>query len=242
MADLNDQGRVRVCSACKIEKPATPDHYGREKRTLDNCKAQCRECERAYLAAWRAQNPGRDREYYEKNKARLLPQMREKAKARRVEKRDEVLAVSAAWREKNREKVRQYQRKYFANNRESELARIRGYYAENPDKWAEKKANGEAWRRANRDQARSYVRNRRAKLKAADGTHAGADIERLWNGQKGRCWWCSTKLTDGYHVDHRIPISRGGSNGPENLVISCAPCNLKKNDKMPWEMTEPRLL
>lgn len=31
-----------------------------------------------------------------------------------------------------------------------------------------------------------------------------------------------------YHVDHVEPISRGGTNAPENLQILCAPCNLAK--------------
>jgi 5-methylcytosine-specific restriction endonuclease McrA len=31
-------------------------------------------------------------------------------------------------------------------------------------------------------------------------------------------------------------LSRGGGNGPENLVISCATCNVRKNDRLPHEM------
>jgi len=38
-----------------------------------------------------------------------------------------------------------------------------------------------------------------------------------------------------YHVDHRVPIARGGSNGPENLVIACPDCNRRKNAQMPHE-------
>ena len=48
--------------------------------------------------------------------------------------------------------------------------------------------------------------------------------------QNGRCGICET--TDGpFHVDHRRPISRGGSNERSNLWILCAPCNLSKNDR-----------
>jgi 5-methylcytosine-specific restriction endonuclease McrA len=89
-----------------------------------------------------------------------------------------------------------------------------------------------------RDQAelyKSHVRNRRHKLKTSIGSHDATDIERLWDKQKGRCTYCSVMLADGYHVDHRMPISLGGSNGPENLQLTCQPCNLKKHNKHPDE-------
>jgi 5-methylcytosine-specific restriction endonuclease McrA len=38
-------------------------------------------------------------------------------------------------------------------------------------------------------------------------------------------------LSKGYHVDHMTPLSRGGSNGPENLVCACRRCNLSKHNK-----------
>jgi 5-methylcytosine-specific restriction endonuclease McrA len=37
------------------------------------------------------------------------------------------------------------------------------------------------------------------------------------------------------HVDHAIPVSRGGSDEWHNLVPACEPCNLKKHAKTPEE-------
>jgi 5-methylcytosine-specific restriction endonuclease McrA len=34
-----------------------------------------------------------------------------------------------------------------------------------------------------------------------------------------------------FHVDHKTPLSRGGSNWPSNIVCACAECNMKKNAK-----------
>ena len=31
-----------------------------------------------------------------------------------------------------------------------------------------------------------------------------------------------------YHVDHIVPLSKGGEHQEWNLVIACAPCNLAK--------------
>jgi 5-methylcytosine-specific restriction endonuclease McrA len=50
-----------------------------------------------------------------------------------------------------------------------------------------------------------------------------------------RCAYCGTtsgKLT----LDHVIPRSRGGDSVWENVVTSCAPCNLKKGDRLPHEV------
>lgn len=41
------------------------------------------------------------------------------------------------------------------------------------------------------------------------------------------CVYCSS--TDGpFHIDHVIPVSLGGGNNLENLVVSCRDCNLAK--------------
>jgi 5-methylcytosine-specific restriction endonuclease McrA len=48
-----------------------------------------------------------------------------------------------------------------------------------------------------------------------------------------RCQYCggSGRLT----VDHVVPRSRGGRSSWENMVTSCAPCNLRKADRLPAE-------
>lgn len=44
------------------------------------------------------------------------------------------------------------------------------------------------------------------------------------------CEECSVKLPEGpwLHIDHRVPKSKGGSDGPENLRVLCQPCNSDK--------------
>ena len=49
-----------------------------------------------------------------------------------------------------------------------------------------------------------------------------------------RCVYCgssSGRLT----LDHVLPRSRGGESVWENVVTSCAPCNLRKADRLPEE-------
>lgn len=65
--------------------------------------------------------------------------------------------------------------------------------------------------------------------------HTERDIERLWWFQSGLCYYCRQPLEQGYHVDHMDPLSRGGSNGPENLCLACGSCNDSKHAKTAGE-------
>jgi 5-methylcytosine-specific restriction endonuclease McrA len=50
-----------------------------------------------------------------------------------------------------------------------------------------------------------------------------------------RCVYCGSsngRLT----LDHVVPRSRGGASVWENVVTSCAPCNLRKGDRLPEEV------
>jgi hypothetical protein len=75
----------------------------------------------------------------------------------------------------------------------------------------------------------------RAQRRAAEGFYTKADVELLMRSQKGLCWWCGKPAGDNYEVDHRIAISRGGTNWPNNLCISCFDCNRQKHNKLPHE-------
>lgn len=49
-----------------------------------------------------------------------------------------------------------------------------------------------------------------------------------------RCAFCGASnviLT----LDHKIPLSKGGTWKPSNLQLLCADCNTEKADKMPWD-------
>lgn len=51
-----------------------------------------------------------------------------------------------------------------------------------------------------------------------------------YNLQNFKCAYCGKDL-EKYHVDHKIPICRGGCNDKSNLAISCPSCNLRKGRK-----------
>ena len=86
---------------------------------------------------------------------------------------------------------------------------------------------------------RGIARNARARARKSgvSGDFSRPDIAKILKGQKRRCWWCRKKLGADYQMDHRIPLSRGGSNAPGNMVAACPTCNRSKGSKMPWEFS-----
>lgn len=53
----------------------------------------------------------------------------------------------------------------------------------------------------------------------------------VWQRDEGRCAYCGADNGE-FHVDHIVPVAKGGSNDPENLTIACAPCNMSKGDRL----------
>lgn len=108
-----------------------------------------------------------------------------------------------------------------------------------------KKPRTERHRQQDRDRRKTpeYKSNKRAsnhtykaRKKNAQGTHTGKDIDIQFRSQRGKCWHCGKKLDpDDYHVDHLTPLSRGGSNAADNIVITCPHCNMSKNDRLTHE-------
>ena len=135
----------------------------------------------------------------------------------------------------NRERNIEYQRVYYATHREQLLEKQHVYNATRRDRISER---SRAWKKANPDRVDFSNRTRRARKNGAEGTHTTADVQAQYERQKGRCFWCGEKVGDTYHVDHIVPLARGGSNWPENLVIACPHCNTSRGTKLPHEWPE----
>lgn len=53
------------------------------------------------------------------------------------------------------------------------------------------------------------------------------------------CYLCSKPITFGDdHLEHKTPVSRGGSNNKNNLAVACSRCNLRKNIKTEEEFKQ----
>ena len=52
------------------------------------------------------------------------------------------------------------------------------------------------------------------------------------NLQPKTCALCGGSLTQGFHIDHAIPVKHGGLTTMSNLQPLCPSCNLKKGKKL----------
>jgi len=147
----------------------------------------------------------------------------------------------------NGDAIRAAERAYQAANPESAVARRRRYQEAHPERVTESQRRysethhdiilerQRAWEAAHRAEGVARNNARRARLADAPGHHTSSDIHAQSERQKQRCYWCGSKVRERYHVDHVMPLALGGSDGPENLVISCPPCNLSKGARHPME-------
>lgn len=57
----------------------------------------------------------------------------------------------------------------------------------------------------------------------------------LWRRQAGLCALCHTPMSlqaGATHLDHRVPIARGGRHEEKNLQLAHAACNLRKGARL----------
>jgi 5-methylcytosine-specific restriction endonuclease McrA len=136
------------------------------------------------------------------------------------------------YRQRHPERIKQRSRAWYLANKEKVKARAAKWASENRER---RKEIGRKSYHAYPEKARALRDRRRALLASASGCYTAQDVKIQLKLQRNRCYWCGTRLGTDYHIDHVIPLCRGGSNGRENIVISCASCNLRKNKKMPEE-------
>ncbi len=79
------------------------------------------------------------------------------------------------------------------------------------------------------------IRSRLKTTKVVSSDANANDVTLQHKTQKDLCWWCGVKLNGVYEVDHRVPLTKGGSSGAGNIVIACPKCNHKKASRMPYE-------
>jgi len=99
-----------------------------------------------------------------------------------------------------------------------------GYYARHAERL---KARIAEYHRANPDVVRAKSNKHRALRLAAEGAFTAAEWTELVRSYRGRCAYCGEASL--LEPDHRVALSRGGSNGIENILPACRRCNARKH-------------
>jgi|LakMenEpi03Aug12_release.lakeMendotaPanAssembly.Ray.scaffolds.fasta_scaffold199008_2 5-methylcytosine-specific restriction endonuclease McrA len=79
------------------------------------------------------------------------------------------------------------------------------------------------------------VKNRLARRKEleknARGCFTFSDIQKIRKELQDECRFCGAPLNQGGEIEHLTPLSRGGTNYPRNLTLTCLNCNREKTNK-----------
>lgn len=212
---------MKRCCRCKEIRALSCFSTSRCRR--DGLQEVCKLCVARRYAANATSEKARVAAY----RSAHVEERRAADRAYRAANLETIATRDAAYYRTHREEKRAYDRQYYKDHREEICTAVAAWRANNPD-WSRD------WRSENRDKARSYVRNRRARLKALEGSHSDADVKWLFTSQRGRCVCCKCSLRrSGFHVDHVVAVSNGGSNDRGNLQLLCPTCNRRKHNKDP---------
>lgn len=228
----------RICTRCHEKKPKTSLYFALDATQPEGLHCWCRECQahaqRARYAAAPELHREKGRVYHATYRAK------HGSRSRRMREEAPLLWLIKLAKDKEcaqREETKPYRR---------EKAKLRAReYRKDPIKRQKMKEARHRWYRGNPEKARAIAAAHRAKRAAIPGVFGGNDLDAAFKRQCGRCLYCdervgSGKTRLGWHADHFIPVSRGGTNHAYNIVIACIGCNLAKHNKMPWEWKPDR--
>ena len=198
---------LKRCSRCQADKPSTafPAKGG----------ARCKECNNEKQRLWRLAHG---------------EAIRRHSKTYRLKYKETIAVAVRAWHESHPERIKEMSQRYYANNKELIDEKSRAQYKRNS---ASVNARVGKWRADNPETVRAMMSSLRAKRMSADGSYSSEDVRRMMVAQESRCAACKADLTLGYHVDHVMPLSKGGTNWPCNLQLLCPSCNHRKGRKTP---------
>src|SRR5258706_1183763 len=116
-------------------------------------------------------------------------------------KRDEILERHRQYRQQNADRIREYGRRHYWENRDYYLQHASQYMKAHPEK------------------AISYVAKRRM-LSYHNGEYEVIDRNKVFERDQGVCWICELPISDKWELDHKIPLSRGGHHTYTNVAAS----------------------
>jgi 5-methylcytosine-specific restriction endonuclease McrA len=188
--------------------------YKTHRRHSEAVCDACREAVRLAAQEWRKNNPEKKREQ------------------------------TVAWQRANPEKASAIRKasyyRHLESNRERAREQMRKHYAENPGNRVE---YDREYRKQNPHVAREANRRRRAREALAENSpYTEAEVLTAWGST---CHICSEEIDfdaprragsgpgwgRGLHLDHVIPLSRGGADTLDNVKPAHAICNSKKHTR-----------
>lgn len=215
---------ARICRKCHTKKSS--DEFIKVPRGDGSFRleSRCKECQKIT-----------SREIYYKD----IDQSRAKMRKQHHKNKEVYYAKAKEWKAKNPEKVKRLKKEWDSRNvqqnpeyhREKYQKRFAGVSVE------EKKAIIAQWREnGDKDNAKAHRQKRRAIERGTQVEHIRPSVVMERDGYI--CYLCGVNLRltlELIHIEHLIPLSRGGTHTYDNVAVSCANCNQRKKAKLPGD-------
>lgn len=233
MPDVLVLNGMKYCQRCNRVLPANNMYFDKHGKTKDGLERTCRECKglRFYDSkTWICPACGKElpftEEYWKPNKAESSGWTTSMCRACFNEYYRDYCHDNPEWR-------REKERKYKEKNPEKAFAKAKRHH----DK--EKLEGKTKYCNQNKLKARDRRRKRVVRLLNAQGSHDSELFKQKLEYHGYRCYYCGKELTiDTATEDHRIPLSRGGTDWISNIVPACGSCNSSKGPKTETEYWE----
>jgi 5-methylcytosine-specific restriction endonuclease McrA len=171
---------------------------------------------------WRALNAEKNRIQKAAYRAANLEKERARKVIYRSEHLEKIHAYEAAYRAANREKKRAYDLAWCTANPEKKRAYRAAYNAAHPTELATQ------WAKRHAVQCSVTI---------GDPVAIKAIYRRAREVKNVKCYLCGELIPMGdRHVDHIVPLAKGGAHTASNLAVACAKCNESKGSKHPNEI------
>lgn len=233
---------TRLCKSCGNTYPRTVEYWYKDRNEPDGLSFYCKEC---YKARRKQERETKGDAINAKRRGRYHQNPEPYRAQKRNHRHDNIEAYRERDREyaaTHREEARIRARRHYRDNIEAKREYARQYYRENSEKaLAQQAIYTKQWRRDHPEAHRAQLAKRRARINASERHYTADDItqQRLAQTDKRgymRCWWCGKPIEGEYHIDHIIPLARGGSNAPENICLAHPKCNQSKGTKTPQDL------
>ena len=193
----------KKCWNCK-EIKYYKDFY-KNKSKKDGYSAACKECTRKEVQKYRKNNP----EKIKRSVKKYIQKNKETKKK---------------YYKENSDRSKELRKKRYEEHKEREKEKMKEY--RNSEKGRESKF-------------KSYLKRRSCKQKVS---FSSVQRKRLLDRDNWTCQSCGIKVHDKHtgnwntpdkaHIDHIIPLTKGGNSESSNLQVLCRTCNISKKDKI----------
>jgi 5-methylcytosine-specific restriction endonuclease McrA len=180
-----------------------------------------------------------DKQYYQKNKERVreyhkqyyqenVEQYQKQKKRYRQENKIEINEKNKQYYQKNKERISEYAKQYYQENIEQIKKQSKRYY--DSEKGREVYYRNALKRRSNKNHI-YFTPHKRKQILERDNWECQSCGIKVHDRSSGD--W---NTPDKAHIDHIIPISKGGNSEPNNLQTLCRTCNLSKHNKIELQL------